>query len=75
MKSIYNERRPPVERKIAKLTFHGLRKTRYVRKKEISSSGLIYWCCGKSQENFQRTARKKGKLGYSTSYFGSYIDK
>jgi transposase len=29
-KRIYNERRPPVERKIAELIRHGLRKTRYI---------------------------------------------
>ena len=40
-KRIYNERRPPVERKIAELIRHGLRKTRYIGKRKSRLQALF----------------------------------
>lgn len=40
-KEIYNTRRPPVERKIAELIYHGLRKTRYIGKRKSRLQALF----------------------------------
>ena len=40
-KRIYNKRRPPVERKIAELIRHGLRKTRYIGKRKSRLQALF----------------------------------
>ena len=40
-KEIYNKRRPPVERKIAELIFHGLRKARYIGKRKSRLQALF----------------------------------
>ena len=40
-KKVYNERRPPVERKIAELIRHGLRKTRYIGKRKSRLQALF----------------------------------
>ena len=40
-KEIYNERRPPVERKIGELIYHGLRKTRYKGKRKSRLQALF----------------------------------
>ena len=42
-KKIYNERRPPIERKIAELIYHGLRKARYIGKRKSRLQALF---CG-----------------------------
>jgi len=38
---IYNKRRPPIERKIAELIHHGLRKTRYIGKRKSRLQALF----------------------------------
>ena len=54
---IYNKRRPPIERKIAELIYHGLRKTRYrgVRKSRLqalfTASAVNFKKILKEQEN------------------------
>lgn len=40
-KKIYNQRRPPIERKIAELIYHGLRKTRYIGKRKSRFQALF----------------------------------
>jgi len=40
-KKVYNKRRPPVERKIAELIRHGLRKTRYIGKRKSRLQALF----------------------------------
>jgi transposase len=40
-KEIYNTRRPPIERKIAELIHHGLRKTRYIGKRKSRLQALF----------------------------------
>jgi len=40
-KRIYNKRRPPIERKIAELIRHGLRKTRYIGKRKSRLQALF----------------------------------
>jgi len=40
-KKIYNERRPPIEAKIAELIYHGLRKTRYKGKRKSRLQALF----------------------------------
>lgn len=40
-KEIYNRRRPPIERKIAELIHHGLRKTRYIGTKKSRLQVLL----------------------------------
>lgn len=40
-KEIYNQRRPPIERKIAELIYHGLRKTRYIGKRKSRLQALF----------------------------------
>jgi len=40
-KEIYNQRRPPVERKIAELIHHGLRKTRYIGRRKSRLQALF----------------------------------
>ncbi len=40
-KKIYNSRRPPIERKIAELIYHGLRKTRYIGKRKSRFQSLF----------------------------------
>jgi len=40
-KKVYNKRRPPVERKIAELIRHGLRKTRYIGKEKSRLQALF----------------------------------
>lgn len=40
-KEIYNKRRPPIERKIAELIYHGLRKTRYIGRRKSRLQALF----------------------------------
>ncbi len=40
-KEIYNQRRPPIERKIAELIYHGLRKTRYIGRRKSRLQALF----------------------------------
>ena len=40
-KKIYNQNRPPIERKIAELIYHGLRKTRYIGKRKSRLQALF----------------------------------
>ena len=40
-KKIYNQRRPPIERKIAELIYHGLRKARYIGKRKSRLQALF----------------------------------
>lgn len=40
-KEIYNSRRPPIERKIAELIYHGLRKTRYIGRRKSRLQALF----------------------------------
>ena len=40
-KEIYNQRRPPIERKIAELIYHGLRKTRYIGRRKSRLQSLF----------------------------------
>jgi len=40
-KTIYNSRRPPIERKIAELIYHGLRKTRYIGRRKSRLQALF----------------------------------
>jgi len=40
-KEIYNKRRPPIERKIAELIYHGLRKTKYIGRRKSRLQALF----------------------------------
>ena len=40
-KKVYNQRRPSIERKIAELIYHGLRKTRYIGKRKSRLQALF----------------------------------
>jgi len=61
-KEIYNQRRPPVERKIAELIFHGLRKTRYIGKRKSRLQGLVTAAAVNLKRIFKEQQEKKVNL-------------
>ena len=61
-KEIYNQRRPPVERKIAELIFHGLRKTRYIGKRKSRLQALFTAAAVNLKRIFKEQQEKKVTL-------------
>jgi len=61
-KEIYNERRPPVERKIAELIFHGLRKTRYIGRRKSRLQALFTGAAVNLKRIFKEQQEKKVNL-------------
>ena len=61
-KEIYNKRRPPVERKIAELIFHGLRKTRYIGKRKSRLQALFIAAAVNLKRIFKEQQEKKVTL-------------
>ncbi|MCK4419016.1 transposase, partial [Candidatus Aerophobetes bacterium] len=58
-KEIYNKRRPPVERKIAELIFHGLRKARYIGKRKSRLQALFTAAAVNLKKIFKEQQEKK----------------
>jgi len=61
-KEIYNKRRPPVERKIAELIHHGLRKTRYIGKRKSRLQALFTAAAVNLKRIFKEQQEKKVNL-------------
>jgi len=61
-KEIYNKIRPPVERKIAELIFHGLRKTRYKGKRKSRLQSLFTAAAVNLKRIFKEQQEKKINL-------------
>ena len=61
-KEIYNQRRPPVERKIAELICHGLRKTRYIGKRKSRLQALFTAAAVNLKRIFKEQQEKKVNL-------------
>ncbi len=61
-KEIYNKRRPPIERKIAELIFHGLRKTRYRGKRKSRLQALFTAAAVNLKKIFKEQQEKKVTL-------------
>jgi len=58
-KEIYNKRRPPIERKIAELIFHGLRKARYIGKRKSRLQALFTAAAVNLKRIFKEQQEKK----------------
>ena len=58
-KEIYNKKRPPVERKIAELIHHGLRKTRYIGKRKSRLQALFTAAAVNLKRIFKEQQEKK----------------
>ena len=58
-KEIYNQRRPPIERKIAELIYHGLRKTRYRGKRKSRLQALFTAAAVNLKRIFKEQQEKK----------------
>ena len=61
-KEIYNKRRPPIERKIAELICHGLRKTRYRGKRKSRLQALFTAAAVNLKRIFKEQQEKKVNL-------------
>lgn len=61
-KEIYNKRRPPIERKIAELICHGLRKTRYIGKRKSRLQALFTAAAVNLKRIFKEQQEKKVTL-------------
>jgi len=61
-KEIYNKIRPPVERKIAELIFHGFRKTRYIGKRKSRLQALFTAAAVNLKRIFKEQQEKKVNL-------------
>jgi len=61
-KEIYNKRRPPVERKIAELIFHSLRKARYIGKRKSRLQALFTAAAVNLKRIFKGQQEKKVTL-------------
>ena len=61
-KEIYNKRRPPIERKIAELIYHGLRKTRYIGKRKSRLQALFTAAAVNLKRIFKEQQEKKVTL-------------
>lgn len=61
-KEIYNKRRPPIERKIAELIYHGLRKTRYRGKRKSRLQALFTAAAVNLKRIFKEQQEKKVTL-------------
>jgi len=61
-KEIYNKRRPPIERKIAELICHGLRKTRYRGKRKSRLQALFTAAAVNLKRIFKEQQEKKVTL-------------
>ena len=62
-KEIYNKRRPPIERKIAELICHGLRKTRYRGKRKSRLQALFTGTAVNLKRIFKEQQAKKINFG------------
>ena len=61
-KEIYNQRRPPIERKIAELIYHGLRKTRYIGRRKSRLQALFTAAAVNLKKIFKEQQEKKVNL-------------
>ena len=62
-KKIYNQNRPPIERKIAELIYHGLRKTRYKGMRKSRLQALFTAAVVNLKLIFKEQSDKKIKFG------------
>jgi len=78
-KKIYNQRRPPIERKIAELISHGLHKARYIGKRKSRLQALFTAAVVNLKLIFKEQQDKKIKFDIfdvkKRGYFSSYIEK
>jgi len=74
-KRIYNERRPPIERKIAELIRHGLRKTRYIGKRKSRFQALFTASVVNLKLIFKEQAEKHLIFNTIKGMSGTCIDK